>query len=389
MRHEIRGRHPYRSAFRRLLLGTTVLLGLMAVAPGARSAYLAAVGAAQAKCSFTASHPWNFPAAGADNSAALGGPNWTYNFVSPAPAAGPTTIRDLTVNILHVDPAPVCDIVHGAGPVITLSLPNVQRAPIGPAGRAVARKVEHGTHADYAVATVTTPAAGNLTIKVTGIHGDGPPGGWSFTNVGTTNYSSVKITPSYRNADGSIREGVEINGNGGVIVGPGFTINGQLPRDASGNLPTNYTVRAFGSPMTLTTLAFLGLVDGISGVTELELGTLIDLFGGSFLAPVLRETDQAEDLFVFIDLTTYLGLGTTFTPLESFTFVDGTTDELPGLSVFTSQFVLNPDGTLGGDRFSGVLTADAMIDGTSIPAPASALLLATAVIGLTAGRDRR
>ncbi len=381
-------RHVTRTGYRdrpisRLLAGTAAVLVCLAAAPQARGAYLAAAGAAQAPCSFKASHPWSFPAAGADNSAPLGGPNWTYDFASPAPAAGPTTIRDLTVNITHPDPAPVCDIAHGAGPAIALALPNVQRAPIGPAGRAVARRVEHGTHADYVVAAVTTPAAGNLTIKVTGIHGDGPPGGWSFTNIGTSNYSSVKITPSYRNADGSIQEGEEING-GGVLTG--FTINGRLPRDAAGNLPTNYTVRAFGSPMTLTTLAFLGLVDGIAGVTELELGTLIDLFGGTFLAPVLRAADQVEDLFVFIDLTTYLGLETTFDPLESFVFVDGTTEELPGLSVFTTQFTLNPDGTLSGDRFSGVLIADAMIDGTTIPVPAPALLFATALIGLTAVR---
>ncbi len=369
----------------RLLAGTAVLLACLAAAPDARSAYLAAAGAAQAPCSFKASHPWTFPAVGADNSAALGGPNWIYNFASPAPAAGPTVIRDLTVTITHPDPAPVCDIGHGAGPAIVLALPNVQRAPIGPAGRAVARKVEHDTHADYGVAAVTTPAAGNLTIKVIGKHADGPPGNWSFTNVGTTNYSSVKITPSYRNADGSIRDGVEFNFGS---VSPTFSGTGALPRDASGNLPTNYTVRAFGSPMTLTTLAFLGTVDGISGVTELELGTLIEMFGGTFLAPVLREADQAEDLFVFIDLTTYLGLGTIFDPLESFVFVDGTTEELPGLSVFTTQFTLNPDGTLSGDRFSGVLIADATIDGTTIPAPASALLLATALIGLTAARAR-
>ena len=373
----------------------TLLIALLTLA-GHSTAHAAYIGPApftDNPDAFRALFQWTFPGAAADAAGPFVGPknNWTVvSLDSPAPAGGPPTIRDFTVVAQHDPGAQPADAGHGPNARRgTMSLPNIARPSVGQPTRAAATRVEHDAHADYFATVVTVPGAGNLTVDIRGEH-QGAPKAFvgSFKNFSAVNLT-VTIIPSYRNADGSVKQGQPI---GPFPVSAGGSLNRPIdPDPETGNAPTNYTVRAFGSAGSETTLAFLGTVDGIPGVTELELAPMTNLFLGDreFLVPMLRDVHALQDLFVFVDLLQWLAAGALFTPLDEFDIVNGMSDLLPGFFVSNSPILLGTDGIPTGDAFTGRAVALGGIDG-SAPEPGVLLLVLTgASVALCRSRGRR
>ncbi len=75
-----------------------------------------------------------------------------------------------------------------------------------------------------------------------------------------------------------------------------------------------------GDPVTDTTLAFLGKVDGVPG--ELDLGAAMELFEGDneFKVPLLTDTATGQNLFVAADLTQWLSFPSAFGDGDHFAF---------------------------------------------------------------------
>jgi hypothetical protein len=329
-------------------------------------------------CDFQRDFEWTFPVAGVDNSpGGIGGgagANWIIaSLTSPAPAGGPTTIRNLTVVARHQSGTAPCDPLHGANPAGgTMTFPNVARPPIGSEVRSAAVRIEHGDHADYFGTAIQVPETGNLKIRVKGRHGE-----VRLTKASVHNETGKRLTltifPSYRQADGTTTEGAGIEVG---AVGKNSHKEIDLPREpGTGNAPTNYRVVAFGSARSDTTLAFLGEVSGISRVTELELAPMIQLFGtrsvtgrSEILAPMLRDPGEVVDLYAFVDLTQWVASRASFSPLQRFSLSAGTSDDLPGYFVSTTPITLDAEGSPSGTAFTGEVYASITIDGAVAPA---------------------
>jgi hypothetical protein len=202
----------------------------------------------------------------------------------------------------------------------------------------------------------------------------------SIENLGTKPLKNITVTPSYQPPGGAP-----------IVSGPPIPLadlppSGEhkgvsLPKLGS-LLPTDYKVTVSGSPITETTLTFLGTDDGLRA--ELPLGDFTGLFGlDSFIVPMLRAFDDTTDLFVGVDLTEWLSDPRPFAAGDVFSFVNGVDSDLPGFVIGTS-----PIDLLSGlitDLFTGDVAVVASIDGEIVPAPepGSVILLLTSLIGLT------
>ena len=176
-----------------------------------------------------------------------------------------------------------------------------------------------------------------------------------------------------------------------TILKAGHNLDGiELPRKNPKDpktAPTNYTVAAHGSPLTKTTLAFLGTDNGV--LTELPLDALTELFVGSdeFFVPFLRAVDDSTNLYVNVDLTEWLSDPRSFMPGDLFSFANGLSSDLPGFFVSTSDIPLfNPR-----DGFTGEVITVAYIDGqsVSVPEPASIFVLGASLVALVVVKRRR
>src|SRR6266851_80705 len=145
---------------------------------------------------------------------------------------------------------------------------------------------------------------------------------------------------------------------------------------------TDYTVETSGSGMTTTTLAFLGTAEGVSGISELDLGPMSQLLADfdEWLAPQLLDS-SGRSLTVFVNLTQWLGSEATFSPLQSFNISGGVDDSLPGIFVSTSPISVNSDGSLQGTPFTGQAFVGGIIDGqAAVPAPSGLVLVISGLL---------
>ncbi len=166
---------------------------------------------------------------------------------------------------------------------------------------------------------------------------------------------------------------------------------GVIPRSGT-FVPTAYGI-GFTDPGTVDTL--LGFVSGTEGdfsLADLELA--VDFFKGSdeFIVPTLF--NASEDLFVAVDLTQWLTFPTSFVDGQTFEFIDGRSDQLPGFLLArantdgTSPIVFDPTAgfSVADDlRFSGLVNVIGTIDGQeAVPGPATLALIACgfAMVGL-------
>jgi hypothetical protein len=244
--------------------------------------------------------------------------------------------------------------------------------------RTSAAKVPHGVAAvDYFTGSVRFVGA-TAAVNLTGLHELGTVGARaSFQNFETHTVSG-KFIPSY--AVGGLDPTLAVP-FGPLQRGRTTTPPVTLP-NKNGAPPTDFQVQATpGSGTTTTTLAFLGTAFGVTGVTELEMGPMAQLFVGSgeWFAPHLLDSGGGS-LNVFVNLTQWLGSGGTFSPLQSFNISGGVNDSLPGIFVSTSPISVNPDGSFQGTPFTGQVFVGGAIDGgAAVPAPPG---LALAISGL-------
>lgn len=370
--------------------GTTVFPrrkhALMAVvlpvllAGNAQAAFVA-VGGAEAACNFNSRYTFAF----ANNAPFVDPALLTWDAALNGPIAAGKV--NLSVTLRHFTGHPQCDNGHGVN--VAGQTFNFVVAP-PPAGKvSVASKaalISHGVHSDIFRTTVTavgpgaaTPASG--AIAAAGEHTKGAGLQASIENTGTTTLKNVTVTPSYFNpATGLTTDGNPIKRKD---IKPGGSDKVDLPN--SGNLvPTDYKITANGSPTTVTTIAFLGTNNGMPA--ELPLGDFAQLFEGNaeFLLPMLRASDDLTNLFVGVDLTQWLGDPQIFTAGETFSFINGVSDALPGFIVGTSA--ISFDATSGdfvsANPYTGNGFVAATIDGSVIPEPSSlALILGSLSLG--------
>ncbi len=329
------------------------------------------------------------------------GVNWetVLNEIRP-PGGGHT--YGLTMSIQHIDPPDprVCDdYPHGLGTVFNINAGSFNRPPIGTMNfRAGGAQEIHSQlpHVDIITWRVQMRHAslggadGIITLK-----GKHFPSGQKFLasyhNLDTQAHNVV-ITPSYRNAQGQPEDGDGIGLPDPVPAG-GEVRGIELPRRASDDAePSNYRVQVVPKPpqqpqweqgvigTTETTLAFLGEVNGIA--SELDLGAATDAFldGQEFLAPSFGH--PTLDLYVGIDLTQWVVNPMPFEGGDTFSFVNGVSEMLPGILVGTSPISFSNGGWTTESPYTGTLEVTGAIDG--IPEPGTLLLL-----GITAALARR
>jgi hypothetical protein len=144
-------------------------------------------------------------------------------------------------------------------------------------------------------------------------------------------------------------------------------------------------------PVTSTTLAFLGAVDGAPG--ELDLGSAIDLFieSDDIIAPMFLDSMGGSDLFVGIDLTQWLSFFSAFIAGDEISFTNGVSDLFPGILIGTSPVIFDPVfGLMTNNPATGTFEIVGTIDGGIVPEPSTLILVGTSLLAIgTRARFRR
>jgi hypothetical protein len=247
-----------------------------------------------------------------------------------------------------------------------------------------AGQIQHGTHQDIAKYDITVKPEGidhplSATIKVDAEHHGKPiPFFASYKNPSNVDVG-VFLRPSYRKPDGSIENGPPV-GPFFVKAGVHARFQDEIPPTLNNNPLADYVVDVFGSPLTSTTLAFLGDVNGV--LSELDLGLATALFtgpGGILFPSLVTET---QDLFVAVDLTQWESASPSFAFGDLYTITDGTHPLLPGVLVSNTPISLVPGlGFTSDSPYSGTVSVRGTIDG-EVPGPSSVLLFVAGIVAL-------
>jgi len=331
------------------------------------------------------------------------GNNWSTTLTD---AAGAGATRDLTVNIQHVKP-------FGVGPLFTFNFNGLSQPAAAPGvvlGQAA--QAAHAGSVDIARASVyVNPGAGeppaSAQIIMRGLHVSGrtivipgPDFKWSILNPpgAPRAITGITVTPSYRDGvTGAIFNGPAIVVAGNVPVGKGT--NGLMPPVAinpdTGNTGqlSDYSLSASGSGQIVTTLGFMGSVDGT--LNEMDMESALELFledGNDFFAPMfaLESDPPSETLYANVDLTQWLsdftGPGFSMPAVgDTFDISDGVSPDLPGYTFATSPFTFTPGSGLSSPDLLNDedVSVRAYIDGdVAVPEPATLALLGSGVAAL-------
>ena len=252
--------------------------------------------------------------------------------------ANQLAVGNLTATIQHIKGRD-----GGIGPLFTYTFPPLQQPLNGILVKASVSQKDHGPmDADITRTTVRLPAVGGggpqAEVVLSGTHiRKGNQFQASFHNK-TNRPLTVFIKPSYRTQDNTIVFGDEL---GPIVVDSNDSGKIPLPERPDLGELSDYSIRASGSGITETTLAFIGEVDGV--LTELDLSAATSLFVGSdpFLVPSLN--NQTLDLFVAVDLVQWLS-NNPFTPEigDTFDVANGVSSLLPGFLFSTSEISFAP-----------------------------------------------
>jgi PEP-CTERM motif len=287
--------------------------------------------------------------------------------------------KDLFVDVNHNIPP------HGEGvnliPRITLG--PLSRPDMGTSRVAKARQEDHGDHYDIVRVLAQVPAGNaQASITTTGTHSIKPLGSWSALGL------SGKIKVKAKTADD---EEYTPEKGGEQMVVPSDHPSGRLRPDTN-----EYTVYAAvggavlpEDPLVVTSLSFIGEIG--DDTAQLDFGAAAEAFGyhapNAFLAPVLADGESFMDTYVGIDLTQWLSfMPSGFDEGElgnHYTFVDGYSDDLPGIYVSSTPVSFNSTTGMyeSASPVSGDLTVAGFIDGKAVPEPTSLVL---SLIGLAA-----
>lgn len=374
----------------------SLLLALTACvpyAPDARAAFIARAGGEDTVCRYRKDFDWNWPPPMPPADTGVAAINWTVNL---AGAAAPAPSRTLTANIQHTPG--VCHTGEGPGPVITFAPITATR----PAGMAVnfngeARQVTHDGHVEVARIGVATRGLGfadpEAVVFIKAEHHDVPPFGFrlvpSFRHPGIiAGPFNISVKPSYRKSDGTIDNTAPSTAPVPVPAGQRDTF--PVPRRRNGAHLSNFTMTGSGSGSTTTTLAFLGVVDGVFSELDMDLATMLFVDGNEFVVPYFFNADI--DLHVGFDLSQWFLNPPEFSFGDVLAFTGGVNPDYLGVIIGTSE--IRFDDTLGfvtDNPYTGMVTIAGGIDG-EVSEPPSVLLVAlgVALLGIYATpRGRR
>lgn len=322
----------------------------------------------------------------------FGTDNWVT--ILESTAADENFKRDLTLKWVHFTPPPGPPHA-GEGPnpaqskpdfpetYYSLTLEGMQRPAAGFVGQAKVSQKSHGPHKHFDVvrlqAYLPPVAAGNGKILAKGEHVGGKLATWSYHAL-TAGEIQVKSG------------GKRVSRTAVSPADPRNPYGGDLPEGA-----TDYQVIFAGQgaslpvdPITDTTLAFLGEVDGSPG--QLDLAAAIQLFGGSEFvqAPMFLDVAQERDLYVAVDLTQWLSFPTPYVLGDAYSFVDGGSELFPGIQISTSPFTY--DSAMG-FQSDGLATGEfeivGTVDGDYVPEPTTLFLLSVCLVALSGRRSVR
>lgn len=311
---------------------------------------------------------------------------WAVNLTESAGSG--LVVKQLGIDVQHKKGYEVGE--NGNAATIQMST-----AYLGRPGRAAgAGMVVHdggvGKHTDIATYTVTVNKENDdnpsAWITVNANHYGDPhafiPSYWNQTDKPV----KVRIIPSYRGKDGKQVDGkivfLDVKIEGGEAKKFDDKVIPRTIKDKDGNdLPlSDYSVDVIGSSRTVTTLAFLGGVDGLLSELDLDAATMLFARSQPFLAPSLF--DPSQDIYVGVDLTQWLSFPILFDPAQHFSFSNGVSDLLPGFYASTTPITLEPNiGFRSSTPYTGVLQVRGSVDG-SIPEPSTLSLIALALAGL-------
>ncbi len=396
----------FRSFQVRFYLTLLILIFYGIYARNARAVFIELPGNDTA-CNYNKQFNWDWPPPVPPVDSLTTGINWRVTLNgnnNPAPNS-----RSLAVTVQHTPDARAlpCHTGETAGPVLAFPLdPLIPIIATRPPGMGLefqgqAQQRTHAGHVDVARVGVTTlglgfPPGPEARVVVKADHYGVPPFGFrlvgSFTHPGIiSNRFTTTATPSYRKRDGTIVLGPSIGPNDGNPAQPGERETYTFPRFLNRNPLSNYTITGTGSGSSSTTLAYLGLVDGVFSEMDIDLATLTFVGTEEFIVPFFF--DPLIDLHIGVDLAQWFLNPPVFNFGDTVTFTNGTNPEYSGVIIGTSEIYF--DGTLGfstDNPFTGTLTITGGIDGqvVPVPEPTSTLnLLALGTLGVASTFKRK
>jgi len=320
---------------------------------------------------------WDFDNGGY-NPAVIEKPNWDRTLQSAGALAG----KSLTLHVRHIDPPPpghVGDIPvnppQGTMDVELGGLMRPQPDPENPNKNKTffyvqAKQFSHPNkgHSDFIALRASVPVAGDVTVNPLGRHDEKKRVNWSF--VADKAGGDINYVIAYYD-DGTN----DLVAKGPIPAGLDKYVGGSLDPRNTGKTPVGYKLK-YSDPTELT-LAFLGEVDGVPGMLNLSGG--FDLFGdeGRIVAPMFVDAAANPlDLFVAVDLVQWLSFPTPYDPLDTFSITSGRSELLPGYLFSTSPIDYDPlSGFTTGNPFDGDVFVAGNVDGSTVPEPATLILL--------------
>lgn len=342
---------------------------------GRIAGFLAAVALVQlpAQAGFVAS-------AGPETKCAFGRDVWTWDTLPGSDtidhdfwkrtvtSAGPINSPTLTLEATHKATPGPCHVGEAAAGPHTVTL-NVPSTVIPRTYRRVAQ-FDHAGHFDIIslmAAIKAVPA--DAEVSAVGNHLGAKATTWSFNPVvpGTLTVSAT--------FDAKPQE--KLFGPEAVGTGPVLGANEdarRLPADA-----TDWEYVFEASAATHMDLAFLGDVNGAPG--KLSLTAAFQFFEallGPIEAPLFH--DDAQELFIFVDLAQWLFDQYSFGVLEEIVVNAGFNDLLPGFFFSTAPIDFSGGLPVFANPYSGPATHVAKVDGGTIGMPSTLALVMLALI---------
>lgn len=141
---------------------------------------------------------------------------------------------------------------------------------------------------------------------------------------------------------------------------------------------SGYTTTVYGNKVTETLVGFTGLLN--ESPSLLPISPLIEYFVGpkEFFFPAF--SSNTNDLFIGIDLGDWLTADITVEPLQTFDFIDGLNEELPGVFVALTPVIPTSNGFTAVSPYTGSVISEGTLDG-GITTPESSSLLGLITLG--------